>query len=540
MRRVNIVGSGLSGLSAAIHLALAGVSSNLISVLPSERAQSVLAEGGINAALDTMGEHDTPAEHFADTMKGGADLADPNAVAGLTDHAPEIVRWMFSLGTPFQMENESLILRNFGGQKKKRTAYSKSSTGKVLMTALIDEARRWEAAGLITRWSHHVVEDLTSEEDRCTGLIMRDTYTDRLLDCDGPVLLCSGGMNGIFPGLTTGTVPNTGNLTALAFSKGVELGNLEFLQYHPTTVGIPGKRMLISEAARGEGGRLYILRDGKPWYFMEEKYPELKNLMPRDVVSREMFFVSRQDNCGDQVYLDLTGLSAATWDKKLSDMREEIIHYLSIDPVTTPVPVSPGIHFFMGGILVDEDHRSSLPGLYAAGECACQYHGANRLGGNSMLGALYGGKAAAKSIFSLLREDVTPDNDPTELGKASQEWMGERAVSPVQIEKLKAILWDGLGIAREERALTAALEKLEAVLAEDLTPWERNRALLGKAMLVSALERKESRGAHYRWDFPDRDDEHFRKTTVAMYRDGAVAVTHRPIPERRTADGTNP
>lgn len=540
MRRVNIVGSGLSGLSAAIHLAMAGISSNLISALPSERAQSVLAEGGINAALDTMGEHDTPAEHFADTMKGGVDLADPNAVAGLTDHAPEIVRWMFSLGTPFQMENESLILRNFGGQKKKRTAYSKSSTGKVLMTALIDEARRWEAAGRIHRWPHHIVEDLTIEEDRCTGLIMRDTYTDRLLDCDGPVLLCSGGMNGIFPGLTTGTVPNTGNITALAFAKGVELGNLEFLQYHPTTVGIPGKRMLISEAARGEGGRLYILRNGKPWYFMEEKYPELKNLMPRDVVSREMFFVSRQDNCGDQVYLDLTGLPAATWEKKLSDMREEIIHYLSIDPVTTPVPVRPGIHFFMGGILVDEEHNSSLPGLYAAGECACQYHGANRLGGNSMLGALYGGKVAAQSIFRWLREDVTPDADPTDLGKASGEWLGERSVSPVQVEKLKDILWDGLGIAREEKTLSGALEKLEAALNEDLTSWERNRALLGKAMLLSALEREESRGAHYRWDFPDRDDTNFRKTTVAVCRDGTIAVTRRRIPERRTTDGTNP
>ena len=551
MRRVNIVGSGLAGLSAAIHLAMLGLSSNLISVLPSERAQSVLAEGGINAALDTMGEHDTPAEHFADTMKGGVDLADPNAVAGLTEEAPNLVRWLFSLGAPFQMENESLILRNFGGQKKKRTAYAKSSTGKVLMTALIDEARKWESSGLITRWSHHVVEDLKIEEGGCTGLIMRDTFNDRLLDCDGPILLCSGGMNGVFPSLTTGTVPNTGNLTALAFSKGAELGNLEFLQYHPTTVGIPGKRMLISEAARGEGGRLYILREGKPWYFMEEKYPELKNLMPRDVVSREMFFAVRREDCGDQVFLDLTGLPSPTWEKKLSDMREEIIHYLSIDPVKEPVPVDPGIHFFMGGILVNEQHRSSLPGLYAAGECACQYHGANRLGGNSMLGALYGGKVAAEHISGLLREDGTPDSEPAALGPASGDWTRERTVSPGQIENLKAILWDGLGIAREETTLRAACDRLEALLSEDLTPWERNRALLGKAMLVSALERRESRGAHYRWDFPERNDAGFRKTTVAVCRNGEVSVSFRPIPERSPAvrgrfdgkepnDGTNP
>ena len=544
MGRVNIVGAGLSGLSAAIHLAKAGIPCNLISALPSERAQSVLAEGGINAALDTMGEHDTPAEHFADTMKGGEDLADPNAVAGLTEHAPEIVRWMFSLGTPFQMEEERLILRNFGGQKKKRTAYSKSSTGKVLMTALIDEARRWEDAGLIHRFSHHLTEDLTIEgegEDRCcSGLVIRDTYTSRLLNCPGPVILCSGGMNGIFPGLTTGTVPNTGNLTALVFAKGVEFGNLEFIQYHPTTVGIPGKRMLISEAARGEGGRLFILRDGKPWYFMEEKYPELGNLMPRDVVSREMFFVSHRPDCDPQVYLDLTGLPAATWEKKLSDMREEILHYLSIDPVTAPVPVSPGIHFFMGGVLVDAAHRSSLPGLYAAGECACQYHGANRLGGNSMLGALYGGKVAAESVTLTCKGESLHSDEPVDLGLAPTQWREERMVAPVQVERLCSVLWEGLGIAREETVLSSAAKGLEELLAGDLTPWERNRALLGKAIVSSALARQESRGAHYRTDFPQRDDAQFQKTTVAVCRDGAIDIVFRPIPERRTGNGTNP
>jgi len=544
MGRVNVVGAGLAGLSAAIHLAKAGVPCNLISALPSERAQSVLAEGGINAALDTMGEHDTPAEHFADTMKGGGNLADPNAVTGLTEHAPEIVRWMFSLGTPFQMEHETLILRNFGGQKKKRTAYSKSSTGKVLMTALIDEARRYEADGLIHRYSHHLVEDLKTEGDgndtRCVGLVLRDSYSGHLFAFKGLVILCSGGMNGIFPGLTTGTIPNTGNITALAFRNGVELGNLEFIQYHPTTVGIPGKRMLISEAARGEGGRLFILRDGKPWYFMEELYPELGNLMPRDVVSREMFFVSRRDDCEGQVYLDLTGLPTATWEKKLSDMREEILHYLSVDPVTTPVPVSPGIHFFMGGILVDENHRSSLPGLYAAGECACQYHGANRLGGNSMLGALYGGKVAAEQAALLSGQSAFADSSPVDLGPATSDWTASRTVSSIQTERLKEILWNGLGIAREEGMLRRAVQSVDDLLAQNLREWEWSRALLGKAMLVCALQRQESRGAHYRSDYPDRDDPRFQKTTVAVCRDGEIITAFRPIPERRDDRGTNP
>lgn len=536
MARVNIIGAGLAGLSAAIHLAKLGRPSSLISGMPSERAQSVLAEGGINAALDTMGEHDSPAEHFADTMRGGADLADPNAVAGLTGHAPDLVRWLFSLGAPFQMENETLILRNFGGQKKKRTAYAKSSTGKILMTALIDEARRYEADGLIHRYSHHWMEELKAEDGHCTGVILRDAFTDRLLDCSGPVILCSGGLNGFFPGLTTGTVSNTGNVTALAFAKGVELGNPEFIQYHPTTVGIPGKRMLISEAARGEGGRLFLLRDGRPWYFMEEKYSELGNLMPRDVVSREMFLAVRRPDCGGQVFLDLTGLSAAVWEKKLSDLREEIVHYLSIDPAQIPVPVSPGIHFFMGGVLVDEAHRSSLPGLWAAGECACQYHGANRLGGNSMLGALYGGKVAAESVAASF--DSGADSEPKDLGPAPETWIAARTVSPSHTDALCAILREGLGIVRKAETLTNAVGQLDALLAGSLTPMERARTLLGKAMLVSALERRESRGAHCRWDFPNRDDGSFQKTTVAVCRNGVLSVDFRSIPESPTVRGT--
>ena len=538
MARINIAGAGLAGLSAALTLAGRGIACNLISVQSSERAQSVLAEGGINAALDTMGEGDTVREHFADTMRGGVDLADPNAVAGLTSHAPEIVLWLLSLGVPFQMENGTLILRNFGGQKKKRTAYAKSSTGKILMTALVDEVRKYEASGLIHRYPHHEIAELEIEgEDdaqRCVGLRIRDVYTDRLLLCRGPVILASGGMNGIFPGMTTGTVPNTGNLTAWAFAHGVSMGNLEFIQYHPTTVGIPGKRMLISEAARGEGGRLFILRGGEPWYFMEEKYPELGNLMPRDVVSREMFLVCRREDCTGPVCLDLTGLPAETWRKKLSDMREEILYYLALDPVREPVPVHPGIHFFMGGILVDERHRSSLPGLYAAGECACQYHGANRLGGNSMLGALYGGRVAAACAAENEPSLGSASEEVMDLGPVSPVWRQSHSASPACVEKLKGILWDGLGIVRDGPSMENALRRIRSLQSEDgLTDLDRMRVLLGRAMLECALARKESRGAHFRTDYPEREDRLFRKTTVAVCRDGTVSVSFRGIPEER-------
>lgn len=515
---ISIIGAGLAGLSAAISLAERGIQSNLVSRQPSERAQSVLAEGGINAALDAMGEGDTWQEHYADTLRGGCELADPNAAAGLTSNAPEIVRWLAGIGVPFAREGGRIVQRSFGGQKKKRTAYAKSSTGKALMTALIDEAGKYEAAGLIHRYVNYDLIDLIIENGVCRGAKLWDSYTGTLYRCDGPVILACGGLNGLFPGMTTGTTQNTGAVTALAFIKGAALANLEMIQYHPTTVQISGKRMLVSEAARGEGGRLYVNRDGKPWYFMEELYPELGNLMPRDVVSRTMAEMEQQ------VYLDMTGLSAETWRIKLPDLRAELMHYLALDPKQQPIPVSPGIHYFMGGVYVDERHRTTIPGLYAAGECACQYHGANRLGGNSMLGALYGGRVAAGE---------TGENDVggvEAVGQLTEEERFRLTVSPQFAQQMCHALLSGLGIVRSEADLTEALAALDALEAK--TGAESDRKAVGRAMLLSALARKESRGAHCRSDFPERD-EAFRKTTVATFSKGEVTVGFQAIPERR-------
>ena len=521
MCRINIIGAGLAGLSAAIALAEQGRETNLISAQPSERAQSVLAEGGINGALDLMGEADTVEEHFADTMRGGVFLADPNAVAAMTAAAPALIRWLHGLGVPFNMAGDRMIQRNFGGQKKKRTAYAKSSTGKILMSALIDEARKYESAGLIHRYSHHQVTELTIQDGACVGLTIWDSYTGEILSCPGPVILCTGGMNGIFPGMTTGTTTNTGDVTALALHRGVALANLEFIQYHPTTVPVPGKRLLLSEAARGEGGRLFIEKSGAPWYFMEALYPELGNLMPRDVISRTMVEVLAREDCGDQVYLDLTDLSGEIWRDKLPDLRDEIQHYLHLDPAVNPVPVSPGIHFFMGGIFVDAAHRTSMPGLYAAGECACQYHGANRLGGNSMLGAVYGGRISAASAM----EQPALDGAPAVIGTQPYS-------DPIPNHALCGILARGLGIFRDQATMETALIQAEALLAETTDPIQRRRVLLGKAMLLSALARQESRGAHTRRDFPNRDDQHFQKATVVRMDGEEISLDLQTIPER--------
>lgn len=530
MNKINIIGAGLAGISAAITLAEKNYECRLISAASSERAQSVMAEGGINAALDTMGENDDPIQHFQDTMKGGVYLADPNAVYELCINAPDIVKHLCSIGAALRIKDKQPILRNFGGQKKKRTAYAKSSTGKILMSALIDEARKYEVSGLIQRYPHHELCSLHIDNGICRGISIIDIYTNAAIDLDGQTILCTGGMNSLFSGMTTGTTINTGDVTAEAFYKGAELANLEFIQYHPTTISIPQKRCLISEAARGEGGRLFTVINNKRSYFMEEKYPELGNLMPRDVVSREIAKAKQLKNGCGRVYLDMTVIDEESWKNKLSDLRDECIDFLNTDPMKEPVEVSPGIHYFMGGINVDKKHRTNIKGLYAAGECACQYHGANRLGGNSMLGALYGGKKAAESAVELINEGCFAITD--KIQNTCSSYINDQDYT---IDKHTAeILKNALGIFRNEKKLSSAYDTLSN-LCERRTLSERHkkRLVLARAMLLSALNRRESRGSHTREDYPDKNDEKFLKTSIASLNGNNIEITLRDIPEMR-------
>ncbi|MCR4676948.1 MAG: FAD-binding protein [Sphaerochaetaceae bacterium] len=507
-KTVNIIGAGISGLSAAITLAQKNIHVNLISSMPSERAQSVLAEGGINAALDTMGEHDTVLEHFQDTVKGGVFIENEEAVMGLVKTAPSIVRELQALGVPFQHENGKFIQRNFGGQKKKRTAYAKSSTGKMIMAALTDRVRMVEAAGLVKRYTHHVLSSFVIRDSELKAVRVTDTHLLKTLEFTGPCILCTGGLNGFFEGYTTGTIQNSGTAAALAFSEGVEFANLEFIQYHPTTVKICDKVMLISEAARGEGARLMVMRDSKPWYFMEEKY-ELGNLSPRDVISREIALLEKTEGLKD-FYLDATGIDENVWKTRLSDLRAELISYTGLDPAEKVIPIRPGIHYFMGGIRVDNGHRTNIKHLFAAGEAACKYHGANRLGGNSMLGAFYGGRVAAESAAS------------SACLVSVSEVSYEETENEKQKDELCQVLLEGLGIIRDEKEIDGALNRTWD-MASDFYSTDAKRALLGCAMLECAKERKESRGAHYRSDYPKTLDS-YRKQTCVVFRGGKIMV----------------
>ena len=284
MKHVLIIGSGLSGLSCALELAKNGIHSDLVSPYPSERAQSVMAAGGINAAL---GKDDSPEQHAADTLKSGGDIAGKDAVLGLCSAAPEIVRWLESLGVMFSRdERGEVALRAFGGQSRNRTAYAGASTGKQIMTALIREARKYESDNVIQRLLGRQFYSALIENGTCYGALLYNEKTRQMetVYADA-VVVATGGQNLLF-GKTTGSTQCDGYVAAKLYEQGARLKNLEFIQYHPTTVETPQKRMLISEAARGEGGRLYYMENGRRVYFMEDLYGERGNLMPRDIVSK--------------------------------------------------------------------------------------------------------------------------------------------------------------------------------------------------------------------------------------------------------------
>lgn len=535
MDRVVIIGSGAAGLSAAIRLAEENVPSLIVEEMPSWRAQSNMAEGGINAALDTMGQHDEPALHEAETYKAGRFLACREAVHRLTHSAPRIVNTLFTWGMSLNLNEDGTIQqRPFGGQIKKRTAFASASTGKQLMYTLAAKARFFEADHMIRHMTGFRFLKLMTENRQAKGVLINELQKNEISYIPASaVIIASGGLNGLF-GNATGSVLNTGNVTASLFADGFPAANLEMIQYHPTTTRLHGKNMLITEAVRGEGGRLYVEQHGKKFYFMEVKYPELGNLMPRDVIAREEWQWIKQ---GVQPYLDMRDIPKEVSVHKLAGVLEACHDFLALDPLKEPIPVSPGIHYFMGGLYVDVNHRTPIANLYAAGEAACQYHGANRLGGNSLLGAMYGGRTAAGSAMDDL-SGQTSSFRPDEKMMTTAYWIGNKKTGlhiPAARKALNQILQKSLGIERDEKGLLLGLSEVQELrtaiggLYDEGATIDENDAfpkslLLAEAILKSALNRKESRGAHTRSDYPD-EQESYRKTTIAAYKNRGIHIS---------------
>lgn len=533
MKRVLIIGSGLSALSCAIELAENGVASMLVSPYPSERAQSVMAAGGINAAL---GEDDSPKLHAEDTLKSGGDVAGFEAVNGLCSAAPEIIRWLEKLGVVFSRDEKGeLALRAFGGQSRKRTAYAGAATGKQLMSALIREVRKYECSGMVTRLLGRRFHSALIQDNKCYGALlynederkMEKVYADAMV-------AASGGQNLLF-GKTTGSMQSDGYVAAKLYEQGARLKNLEFIQYHPTTVETPQKRMLISEAARGEGGKLYYMDGGRRVYFMEEIFGERGNLMPRDVVAKCIY------DAPSQVYLDISFLGKKLIDSQLLEVSELCSKYAGIDVTKESIPVYPSVHFFMGGLAVGKDHKTSIDNLYAIGECASMYHGANRLGGNSLLAAIYSGNVAAKAICSLPENKDYPDfgDYVSEHERVLETRLQSKSrFSAVYVrQELSKLLNECLGISRSEEKLLEGIRGVDYYISIseklvydcDISPYIgysiRPILILARAILASALARRESRGAHIREDYPQRSSE-FALCSACDYQNGEHRISY--------------
>lgn len=512
-KKVCIIGSGIAGMSAAVRCAEHGIHVSLVSPAPSERSQSVMAAGGINAVTAEHEDGDSVACHIEDTLKGGCMLGGRNAVKGLCSRAEEIIRYLESIGTVFTVnENGRPVHRAFGGQSHKRTHYCGSSTGKQIVSALVMETRRYEAAGLIKRITGVCFHSALIHDGVCCGALLFDERAGDLFPVYADaVIIASGGMNALF-GKTTGSVGCDGYAAGRLFEQGALLKNLEFIQFHPTTLETAQKRMLISEAVRGEGGRLFFLKDGKRCYFMEEKYGANGNLMTRDIVSREI------DSAESQVFLDISFLDEKLIHQRLPEVRDLCLKYRGIDITKEPIPVAPSVHFFMGGLAVHLNHETNIARLYAAGECASMYHGANRLGGNSLLSAVYSGWTAADDIAG--RSTCSRNTDfsafiEREQARLSGIYSSKSPFAAMHIrDSLADTMRRHMSIVRTEECLKAGMEDIAYALSvADKIRYDAsvsaytNYSLptlltLAGAVMHCAAFRKESRGAHYRSDYP--------------------------------------
>jgi succinate dehydrogenase / fumarate reductase, flavoprotein subunit len=558
--KIIVIGGGLAGLAAVIKIAEMGGRVDLFSIVPVKRSHSVCAQGGINAAKNLKGEGDSTWQHFDDTIYGGDFLANQPPVKSMCEAAPGIIDLLDRMGVPFNRTPEGLLdFRRFGGTLYNRTAFAGATTGQQLLYALDEQVRRYEAEGKVKKYEGwEFLSAVLDGQQVCRGICAMDlrSMEVRTFPADA-IIICTGGIGAIF-GKSTNSVVCTGSAQSALYQQGCYYANGEFIQVHPTSIPGEDKLRLMSESARGEGGRVWVpktpgdKRDPKSipqderWYFLEEWYPKYGNLVPRDVATRAIHKVVYECGLGidgkPMVYLDLTHIDRKVLDRKLEGILEIYEKFVGDDPRDTPMKIFPGMHYTMGGLWVDLKQATNIAGIYAAGECEYQYHGANRLGANSLVSCIYGGFVAGPEAVRYARNgSANSANGHFDAERKRQEEINA-ALMKADGSENPFLLWRELGdvmtkdctVIRYNKNLQATdaklvelLERYRRVNLSDRTQWANttvvftrqlyNMLQLARVIAQGAGMRDESRGAHYKPDFPERDDKNWLKTTKATF-----------------------
>ncbi len=550
---VLVIGGGLAGLRAAYEASLSGADVAVVSKVHPLRSHSVAAQGGVNASLGNAegASDDSWEDHAFDTVKGSDYLADQEAVEIMCREAPDAVIDMEHMGTVFSRDSTGRIAqRPFGGAGFPRTCYAADRTGHNMLHTLYEQV----LSRGVRFYEEFFVTSLVVGSGACHGIVALDIADGTIHGfMSRAVLLATGGYGRIFA-RSTNAIINNGDGAALVFKEGIPLEDMEFVQFHPTT--LYGTNILITEGARGEGGLLYNTKGER---FMKDYAPKAMELAPRDIVARA---IQTEVNAGrgfeDQyVHLDLTHLGAERINERLPGIRQIAMDFAGIDPIERPIPVQPGQHYSMGGIPCTASCRTPVPGLYAAGEASCvSVHGANRLGGNSLLEAIVFGKIAGRTIVN----DIASQKPESQVSRKLVEERSKieedringllRKDGTVRIhtirDSLKEIMFRHFGVFRNGNDMEAGLKELKDLRekARDVSITHKGKSfnhalvhyleleymlMIAETVALGAYERKESRGSHFRPDHPVRDDEHFLAHTMSSLRDGRIELEYEPV-----------
>ncbi len=578
-KRAVVVGGGLAGLAATIKLTEEGIPVDLVSMVPVKRSHSVCAQGGINASNDIARQQGfSEWVHMEETLYGGDFLAHQPPVYEMTHWAPRVIDLFDRLGVPFNRTPEgNLDRRLFGGSLFKRTFFAGATTGQQLLYSLDEQVRRAEAEGKVTKYEFwEFLWPVLDEAGVCRGCIVQDMRTMEIRALPAEAVVMATGGNGLVFGKSTNSVVCTGGAASRCYQAGAWYANGEFIQVHPTAIPGADKCRLMSESARGEGGRVWVPRqagdtrdprqipEADRWYFLEEKYPKYGNLVPRDIATREIFDVCINHKLGvgggNMVYLDLTHKPREYIESKLGGILEIYRKFVGEDPAETPMKIFPAVHYTMGGLwatyTAKPDGRgmvygapdtmmTNIPGLYALGEVNYQYHGATRLGANALLSCTFDGLFAGKGVAECVRNSdkvaaeldaslfegfvkreqekvdrlvkSTGSENPYIIGKEMGEEM-TAASTVVKVGRRMEQALERIGELRE-RAATISLSDTGMWTNQNLSYARalNDMLIMAEVILKGGLLREESRGSHYRLDFPERDDSRFLKTTVAKF-----------------------